>query len=263
MALAYGTGPGLAAAALASAIWLAHMAGIPGAGDYFDQLFRVSVQPLLWFVAAVAIGEVTMMRIARHARLEKRGGTAIRNVARLTEAFESLSKTNRTLQVQVATEERTLGHVVATASRLSATDPAARRAAIVQLIAMAARTEDFTCYRLVGGEARAWLRGGAAAGHDMAPTILLDRLRAGHGIAHATRQADRAALEGVGVAAVALPQAETGALIGCLVLHSLPFAALGPHRLAELTEIGTWLTPLLVDLPLAGQRAARPTGLVA
>ena len=261
MALAYGTGPGLVAAALASAVWLAHVRETPGAGDYLDHLFRVSVQPLLWFVAAVAIGEVTMMRSARHARLETRGDTAARNVARLTEAFDRLSKTNRILQVQVATDARTLGHIVATASRLSAGEPAARRAAIVRLIAMAAGTEDFTCFRLVGGEARAWLRGDGAGARDVAPALLLDQLRRRDGIVHVARQADRAALEGVGVAAIALP-GETGDLVGCLVLHGLPFAALGPHRLAELTEIGGWLAPLLVDLPLAGQRAARP-GLVA
>lgn len=261
MALAYGTGPGLVAAALASTVWLAHVGETPGMGDYLDHLFRVSVQPLLWFVAAVAIGEVTMMRIARHARLEKRGGTAARNVARLTEAFDRLSKTNRTLQVQVATDERTLGHVVATASRLSSSDTAPRRAAIVRLVAMAARTEDFTCYRLVGGEARAWLCGDGAVGHEIASGMLLDRLRERDGIVHAARQADRDALDGIGVAAIAL-HAETGDLVGCLVLHSLPFAALGPHRLAELTEIGVWLAPLLVDPPRGDQRAMRP-GLVA
>lgn len=264
MALAYGTGPALVAAVLASAVWITNVTEMPGAGDYFDHLFRVSVQPLLWFVAAVGIGEVTMLRIARHARLEKRCGTATRNVARLTDAFDGLSRTNRTLQVQVATDERTMGHVIATATQLAASEPAARRDAVIHLIAMAVRTEDFTCYRLVGNVARAWLRGGAAIGRrDVTPAILLDRLRLRHGVVHAARQADRTALDGVGVAAIPLQHDGTGELLGCLVLHSLAFDALGPHRLAELTEIGDWLTPLLADLSPYGQRVARLTGVVA
>ena len=263
MALAYGTGPGAIAAATASALWLGHAHAVGGERDYLDHLFHLSLPPLLWFVAAVAIGEVTILRTNRHIRLERRGRVARRNVARMTEAFDALSRTNRRLQVQIATESATLGHVIDTATRLSSTSPADRREAIVRLIALAARTEDFTCYRIVGDEARAWLRAAqAAVRRDVLPVALIERLLRRRGIVHVARRSDRAALEGVGVAAIPLCDPVSNDMVGCLVLHALPFAALNASRVAELGEIGTCLTPLLAD-PGSAQRSARPTGLVA
>lgn len=263
MALAYGTGPGIVAAAIASGLWLAH--ADDGLGrDYLDHLFHLSLQPLMWFVTAVAVGEVTIIRLARHARLERRGRVASRNVARLTKAFDALSGTNRRLQVQITTEGRTIGHVIATAARLTTLDPVERRGAIAHLIGLAARSDDFTCFRVTADEARAWLRSSKSSGRrDVLPVALVERLIRRRGIVHVARRSDRAALEGVGVAAVPLTDPLDGALLGCLVLHALPFAALNASRVAELNEIALWLTPLLVDPSRSAKWPARPTGLVA
>lgn len=264
MALAYGTGPGVVAATVASSQWLMHVHEDAAGRDYLDYLFHLSLPPLMWFVAAVAVGEVTIVRTARQARLVHRGRAAARNVARMTEAFDALSRTNRLLQVQIATEGRTVGHVIDTATRLSAADPAERRAAIVHLIAMAARTDDFTCYRLVGEDARAWLRGPVTAGRpEILSHALLGRVLGRRRVLHVARPADRTALAGVGVAAIGLYDADSGRLVGCLVCHALPFAALGAGRLAELGEVASWLAPLLADALRTTPRSTRPAGLVA
>lgn len=266
MALAYGTYPALAAAAIASGLWLA-LGHDPGGGrDYLDHLLHLSLPPLLWFMGGVAIGEVTMVRAQRLVRLERTKGVARRNVLRLTDAFHQLVHTNRVLQVRLATDERSIGHVIGTAARLHHADPAERRAAIAALIALAARTQDFTCYRIAGGEARAWLRGDAAQGRAelLAPPLLA--LLAGRGgeSVHVGQAADREALAGTGVVAVPLTDGDSARLAGVLVLHDLPFAALGPHLFAELAEIGRWLAPMLADEPRRPvPLAVQPPGLVA
>ncbi|RZM32995.1 MAG: hypothetical protein EOP67_24720, partial [Sphingomonas sp.] len=194
MALAYGTGPGVLAAAIASGLWLAHVHDSAGERDYLDHLFHLSLQPLMWFVAAGIIGEVTIMRTGRHDRLEKRGRIATRNLARLTEAFATLSQTNRQLQVQIATEAHTVGHAIETAARLCSHEPAVRRSAIGELITLAARTPDFTCYRVNGDEARAWIRGPVTAGRrDVLPASLMDRVERHHGLLHVAK---RSSLQG-------------------------------------------------------------------
>ncbi|MEP9400201.1 hypothetical protein [Sphingomonas sp. VNH70] len=264
MALAYGTLPALAAAAVASALWL----GVAPHGgverDYLDHLFRLSVPPLLWFVGAVGVGEVTMLRSGRFARMERRAAAGWRNVARLSEAFHALVRTNRALEVEVATDDRTLGHVVATAARLGAVDPAERRVALGALIAVAARTEDFTCYRFAGGQARAWLRGQTAGGRaDTLPDTLAQLARRRHAPIHVGRPADRAALAGIGVIAVPLVLADEGRIAGCLVIHALPFHALSAHALAEMAEIGGWLTPLIAAPEPGAASAIRSAGRVA
>jgi hypothetical protein len=264
MALAYSTGPALAAAVIASTLWLtlAHHAGVER--DYLDHLFHLSLPPLLWFVTAVGVGEVTMMRAQRRARVERRMGVARRNVTRLTEAFHALARTNRALQVEVATNDRTIGHVIATATTLNAPDPAVRREAMARLIALAARTSDFTCYRYAANEARAWLRGPGAIGRsETLPEPLVALARQWRGPVHVGRSADREVLDGVGVVAIPLHDGDPARIIGCLVLHSLPFAAMNAHALAEMAEIGGWLGPLLREAPRIAGGVVRPTGLVA
>ena len=247
MALAYGTEAGLLAAFLASAIWLTHAQMPEGAGDYLDRLLRLSLTPLLWFLVAALVGEVTTLRARRTERLTREAATATRNVDRMSQAYQQLAATNRALQVRIAVEAGTTGRIVALAADLSASTPAARRAAVGELIATAAQTNDFTCYRIDrDGSLRVWLRGTTATPRpDIVPTPLLTRIRTTRRTLCVVHADDRPLLADIGVAAVPLISS-AGTAIGCLIVHSLPFAALNTQSIAELTEIGDWL-PRLVD----------------
>ncbi|MET4897867.1 hypothetical protein RN629_12025 [Sphingomonadaceae bacterium jetA1] len=265
MALAYGTGPGVAAAMIASALWLAGAHDDMGGRDYLDWLLHVSIPPLLWCVVAVSVGEVTLVRRRRLAKTERRAVLAVRDIARLTDAHERLTRTNGVLQRRIATDPHALGRIVAIATGLAALDPAARRGTIAQLIALAGHSEDFTCYRIGPDGARAWLRGGAVQGvtlgrPDQLPTAMIAAAGGDRRVRHVARAADREWLAGLGVAAVLLEDGE-GALAGLLLFHDLPFEDFTAHRIAHLVEIAAWLGPMLCDAT-AG-RAVRAAGLVA
>lgn len=249
MALVYGTGAGVVAAATASAFWLVAAHGDGTERDYLDMLLHLSLPPLLWGIVAVAVGEATLVRKRRYSRAERRAAQATRDIGRLTDAHERLTRTNRALQRRVASDPRTMGHVVAVATRLAAKDAAERCAAIAQLIALAARSEDFTVYRIVGDGALVWLRGAAVQGHspgrpDSLSPAMVEALAGDDRIRHVARRADRTRLAGLGVAAVPL-KGERGAVIGLLLFHTIPIEAFNAHRMAELTEIGGWLAPLM------------------
>jgi hypothetical protein len=274
MALVYGTGAGVIAAAVASILWLVAAHGDGQARDYLDTLLHLSLPPLLWGVAAVSIGEVTLLRKRRQARAERRATQAIRDMARMTDAHDRLTRTNRILQRKVAGDPRTLGHVVATATRLSAVDPAARHEAMAELIELAAASDDFTCYRLGPDGAHGWLRGRGVQGHslgrpDTLPPAMVAALADNPRIRHVARRSDREWLAGLGVAAVPLTDAP-GAVRGLLLFHTIPIESFNAHRMAELAEIAGWLGPLLFDQGQGGLRAVRatrdedrPTGQVA
>lgn len=264
MALVYGTGPGVVAAAVASVLWLVAAHGDGTERDYLDTLLHLSLPPLLWGVAAVAIGEVTLLRKRRLAKAERRATQATRDIARLAEAHDRLTRTNQSLQRRVAGDPRTTGHVVATATRLAASDPAARRAAMAELIALAAGTDDFTCYRLTPDGAESWLRGPGVPGTSLGrperlPSAMVHPLLADPRIRHVARRADREWLGGLGVAAV--PLADPGGAVGGLLLfHTLPIEAFNAHRLAEWTEIAGWLGPMLVAPGQGTLHAIRAAG---
>ncbi len=254
MALAYGTEAGLLAAFLASAIWLTRVQGALAPGDYLDRLLQLSLTPLLWFLVAALVGEVTTLRARRTERLTRDAAKASRNVDRLSQAYQQLAATNRALQVRIAVEAGTTGRIVALAADLSAPDASMRRTAVGELIAIAAGTTDFTCYRIDrDGSLRVWLRGTSATPRpDIVPTPLLTRIRTTRRTLCVVHADDRALLADIGVAAVPLVSA-AGTAIGCLIVHSLPFAALNTQSIAELTEIGGWLPRLLDDASTGGQ----------
>ena len=254
MALAYGTEAGLLAAFLASATWLTRVQGALAPGDYLDRLLQLSLTPLLWFLVAALVGEVTTLRARRTERLTRDAAKASRNVDRLSQAYQQLAATNRALQVRIAVEAGTTGRIVALAADLSAPDAAMRRTAVGELIAIAAGTTDFTCYRIDrDGSLRVWLRGTSATPRpDIVPTPLLTRIRTTRRTLCVVHADDRALLADIGVAAVPLVSA-AGTAIGCLIVHSLPFAALNTQSIAELTEIGGWLPRLLDDASTGGQ----------
>ena len=263
MALVYGTGPGIAAAVIASLLWLlaAHRDG--SERDYLVWLLHLSIPPLLWCVVAVAVGEVTLSRKRHLAKALRRGAQAVRDVGRMTDAHERLTRTNRDLQRRIATDPRTTGHIIATAARLSSVDPAARRGALAQLIGLAAQSDDFTCYRLGPDGARAWLRGGAVTGAsmgrpDMLPPAMIETLAASgeRRVRHVARRSDREWLAGLGVAAVPLADGDAR-LHGLLLFHDLPIEQFNAHRVAELAEIGHWLSPMILDQGQAPLRVMR------
>lgn len=248
LSLAYGTEAGLVAAFAASVIWLSHRDSVVAQGDYLDRLLQLSLTPLLWFLVAALVGEVTILRRRRMARLRRDATAARGNVDRLSQAYQQLTTTNRALQVRIAVDAGTTGRIVALAADLSARDAGVRRTAIVELIATAAATTDFTCYRIDrDGALRVWLRGTSATPRpDIIPTPLLARIRTTRRTLCVVHPDDRALLTDIGVAAVPLVS-DDGHGIGCLVVHTLPFAALNTQSIAELSEIGTWLPHLVED----------------
>lgn len=264
MALVYGTGPGALAALVASALWLVAADGDGADRDYLDTLLHLSIPPLLWGVAAVAIGEVTLLRKRRLAKAERRAGQATRDIARLTDAHERLTRTNLALQRRVAGDPRTIGHVVAMATRIAAVDAQARRTAIAELIALAAGSDDFTCYRLTPEGAHAWVRGRGVSGASLGrpehlPPDMMRPLLTDPRIRHVARRSDRDWLAGLGVAAVPLGDM-SGAICGLLLFHALPIGAYNAHRLAEWTEIAGWLGPMLAGPGQGTLHAIRTPG---
>lgn len=263
MALAYGTGAGVAAATMATAWWLVEAQGIAGRGDYLDRLLHLSLPPLMWFVAAAVVGEVTLARTRRRERQSRKLAAARHDLARLGTAIEELTRTNRALQVQIATDERTTGHIIAAAARLATPDAAARRAALAELIARAAGSADFTCYLVAADRtARVWLTGAADTRRAATlPEALVGVIANRHEVLHVARRRDRTPLDGIGVAAVPLYHPGGGEMIGCLVLHALPFAAFHAQALAELNRIGAWLAPIAAEAQRGGEM--RASGRVA
>src|SRR6185295_8768301 len=158
MAVCYGSGMGLVAAITATLIWVAAPHRHPG-GDHLEAMLSISILPMLWVIAATVVGELTTSRLENIDRLQGRGARQEEELATLAETVAHLARTNRTLQVRIATEEHTVGRAIAAAVDLLDANSARMAHGLERLVALAVQSEDFVCYIRNGDRFTACLRG--------------------------------------------------------------------------------------------------------
>lgn len=248
MAMSYGTGMGLAAAFAATMIWLAAPHGRADGVDDLEMQVRLSLLPMLWMGTGLAIGEVTASRKARIAEQERRYHVMERNWERMADTFKRLAKINRTLQIRIATEQRAVGQAISAATGLADSDPANQLNAVARLIALAAQTEDFTCFDVQGSQVVARFRGKAAKRRpsDLSRTNLGRHMIANPALLHADRVADRKILARLGIVALPIRNDDDGPIAALLVIHASRRLRLTDAKIAELSYIAQSLGRLPV-----------------
>jgi polysaccharide biosynthesis protein PelD len=238
-AMSYGSGMGLAAAVTASVIWVSAPHQLPIGTDQLERQIHYSMLPLLWASAAVIIGEVTAVRKAKLAKLDKRHRQLADDWEKTANAFARLNKINRDLQIRIATEHHVAGEALCAATGLVSSSHESQSQAVIKLAALATQTQDFTYYRVRGNQLFAQLRGEAAQGRSVevsgakwAQEVINDPA-----ILHRGRERDRILLDGFGIVAVPVCNQESGALSAVLVIHQANKIRLTAAKLAELSQV--------------------------
>ncbi|MFA7585441.1 MAG: hypothetical protein WCY11_04475 [Novosphingobium sp.] len=234
MAVGYGSGMGLLAAIVATTLWVAASRGDTGA-DHLQAMLQLSIQPMLWVATALVVGELTTSRLNQVRRLQRRIARTDEEFAVLMETVEHLVRTNRSLQVRIATEERTVGQAISLAIELANEDEQRRLEGITLLVALAAQTEDFVFYVAQGHRFVARLRGAEAADH--AEVLSWDELNVLMTASRGPRSSAPARSE-ASPALTSVPIfSDDEALMGMLMINlpdnELPTAA----KIAELTDV--------------------------
>lgn len=222
MATAYGSGAGLAAGAIASAIWFNWSNLWPGPADHIEQQLRLSIQPMLWMVTALIMGEATASRTNRIADQERQHQAMDRNWKKLAEVIARLTDTNRRLQVRIATEQRTVVQAIAAGLGLMQPDPERQVDAVARMIALAAQSEDFTFYDVRGNQVTARFGGKAAIGQpsDLTRSTLAQTMLTTPRPVRSDRPADQPMLSQFGELAV--PIVGAGEELAAIILvHSV------------------------------------------
>ena len=236
--LAYGTGMGLLASAVASGLWIMSPHIWPGDSDNLDQQLHLSILPMLWFIAALIVGEVTARRVARREHLAGRIQEMEERWTQLGDVVSKLSQTNRDLQVRIATEQRCIDAAIGAALELSMPSPARQTAAIQKLIGLAANSDAFTYYAVRNQQLVAQL---ASVSNSPSPLnimgtplgrAMLEQPR----LLHAGRSADREILAELGLIAVPVFTREDR-FTGFLLVHSAKEPSLTDARAGELSRV--------------------------
>lgn len=260
IALGYGSGMGLAAAVIATLIWVAaphHSAS----GDHLQMMLSVSILPMLWVIAALVAGELTTSRLDRIDGLQRSEARLAEELGQLADTVERLAQTNRAFQVRIATEEHTVGKAIAAAVDLIDSDPARLLHGVERLVALAVQSEDFICYTGTGNRLVARFRGHAAESRpdELSREQLKEAL-----LASLNRQgaaSGRVVPTHPGTLALPIVGQADNAAIGVLVINSITPAHLTASKLAEFNHVAQSLGKLAHLLSLGTRPIAHPATL--
>ena len=151
IAAQYGTSEALAAAALASAALL--FDNLPEQAfneDLYAWLLRVSVNPVLWCIAAVTLGEIRAGHRRKAETLQEEMAEAQEQARAIAEAYEHLLQIKTTLEVLVAGQVRTVRTMYTAARAIERQSIVEVLTGIPHLVRTVMDPEKFSFYLLNG-----------------------------------------------------------------------------------------------------------------
>lgn len=243
----YGTAEGMVAAAGCTLAFLAGAIPPQRIGeDFYDHLFDVVKLPVLWFAAAVTLGEIR----ARHRRAYEELSTRYEELrtrsSQLSTAYRRLVRVKENLEVRVVGQLRTFLTTYETARLIERSDPGEVLLAIVDVVRAIVTPEKFSLFLLNDKVLEAAIQDGWRPEDRYARTFdarsqlyheVVERKR----VICITNEADDAALGREGVLAGPLLNGQTGGVIGMLKIEKLELLDLNVSTVENFRALSIWI----------------------
>lgn len=247
IAAQYGTSEALAAAAFATAALLIN--NLPEQAfseDLYAWLLRVSVNPVLWCIAAVTLGEIRAGHRRRAESLQEELAEAQEQARAIAEAYEHLLQIKTTLEVLVAGQVRTVRTMHAAARAIERQSVVEVLTGIPLLVQTVMKPEKFSFYLLNGKmlEAAAnegWRHGDPFRREFHADAPVFAAVVAERRFLVASDPEHETILAGEGLLAGPLCSEETGEVFGMLKIEGMPFHELTPACVQNFQILCDWI----------------------
>lgn len=243
----YGTLAGVGAAIISSAYWFFQSRSIIFAGDIFEQTFQRSVQPMLWYATAIALGEVTSSRRRRLDHLTAERHLDKNKMRKLAGYLTQLHEINRTLQIRIATNNRSVAESLAIGSELAMARFDDLPAIIHRMISYSLKTEAFDCFIEWKGETRFPF---GQRRSQLSPDDARDLCLVLNHVRDVFTSADPSTRNNLPSGAVAaIPLFHNENVIGAIIIYKIEFRDINADYVAEMHVLMQWcsaIIPLLV-----------------
>lgn len=243
----YGTKEGLAAAVLSTAGLLAGALPEQGFGeDLYAWLLRISGTPVLWFIAAVVLGEIRDGHHRKSDMLKEALADTLEQTRTIAEAYERLARTASELEVRVAGQVRTV-HVMYTAARaIERQDTREILIGVATLVRSVLGPLKFSLFLLNGQRlelvaTEGWSNQDRFTREFDTDSPLFRAIVDGRQTLTAITPEHEAILLSEGMLAGPLVSQETGKVVGMLKLEEIAFAELNPSNVQNFSIVCDWI----------------------
>ena len=247
VAVQYGTNAGLAAATAAT---LALLAGnLPPQAlfqDRFAWLSEVVHLPLLWFVAAVVLGELRTRQIREREALRKQLAEVLHRENVLAEAYNRLNAAREALETRLAGQMRTSLMLYEAAKGIEKLDPSEVLLGVSKLVKSVMNPEKFSLYLLRNGSlelalAEGWTSGDSYPGHYGPRSRIFHEAVGRQRVLSVANPDDEFVLAGEGLIAAPLIVPDTGLVAGMLKIEKLGFLDLNFSNVKTFQVLCQWI----------------------
>lgn len=242
----YGTLSGVCSALISGVYWFFQSRNINFPGDILEQTFQRSIQPMLWYATAIAIGEVTISRQRRLSRLTTGGKADKQKIRKLADYLTQLHGINRALQIRIATNNRNIAESLAIGSELATARLETFPAIFHRMVSYALKTDQFDCFIEWQGRTRFPFNHGTAQISQDAARDLCSVLNQIRSVVTAADPSIRSFLPNG--AAAAIPLFQNDNVIGAIVIYDLDFCDLNAEYVAEMRILSAWCSTIIPSI---------------
>jgi polysaccharide biosynthesis protein PelD len=243
----YGTNEGLVAAAASSAaLRLGNVPAQTIGQDFYGWLLDLSLQPILWFAAAVILGELVDRRRRTALRLDAELAAARQRERVIADAFDQMSRLKENLEARVAGQLKTVLTTYNAARSIEKFDTGEVLVGVSGLVKSILNPEKFSLFLLNKQHLEAaanvgWEAQDHYAREFDANSILFRSVVAGRKSLSAIDPIDERLLSGEGVLAGPLLAVDTGEIVGMLKVERLGFLDLNPTSVQNFQLLCDWI----------------------
>lgn len=242
----YGTNAGLIAALIATVIFL--LGPIPPRNilqEPAEYFFLIAKLPLLWFVAALILGELRIKQLRETERLRIVAQQAEEKEKKIAESYIALKKIKEHLEMRVVSEMQTTLSMITTFELLEKTDKAGVIKGALELTKTLVAPEKFSIYLLDAGElkcvaANEWEPNDHYAKSFNSESLLFQEVIQKRRVV-SYNLSPREILGKEGVLAVPIANGATNEVFGMIKIEQIPFLRLRTATIESLRSIGDWV----------------------
>ena len=253
IATQYGTTEGLLAAAAASVALLA--GNIPEQAisqDHYDYLLMLVREPVLWFLASVALGELRTRHARERTALQDDLADAVKREQDVSAAYKRVTVVKDNLESRIAGQLRSAITMYQAARSLEKMDPSEVLLNVMDVVRIIMNPEKFSLYLLrddvlevCTGEG--WTSADALRRVFRPDSRLFHEVIARQRVVCGANEEDERILDNEGILAGPLMDRETGQVIGMLKIERIGFFELHFSNVQTFGVLCDWIADAYVN----------------
>lgn len=248
LAIQYGTNEGVLAALVAAvALRLGNLPEQTISQDFYQYLYAVTREPILWLVAAVLFGELRMRQLRERDELRDGLDRARKEAEAITRSYRQLKSVKENLETRVAGQLRTVFTLYQAAKAIDRLDEGEVMLGIADLIRTVMKPDKFSLFLLNNDVLESVSNEGWDDENDTyarwfdAGSALFETVIGRQRLLCVAQVEDERALRGEGVLAGPLVSSDTGEVVGMVKIESLGFTDLSVNTVENFRILCEWI----------------------